>query len=169
MLQNVVTYTVRVDTNNDDGKLLPYLTTNAHFTLGRRQGVLLVPNAALHWSPKPNQIAPELGQRVRAPDVSSSRDRRSGAETAGAPRGQGTLWVEQGEFVRPVQVSVGLTDGTLTEVEGTDLSEGMRVVVGEATREAAAGPSAERSPFTPQIGRGLRQGQGSSGGPSGGR
>jgi len=172
MTQNVVTYTVRVDTNNDDGKLLPYLTTNAHFTLGRRQGVLLVPNAALHWSPKPNQIAPKSGQTSRAPANSSSRGSGGEAGTVGAPRVRGTLWVEQGEFVRPVHVNVGLTDGTLTEVESkdlSDLSEGMRVVVGEATREAAASPTAERSPFTPQIGRGPRQGQGSSGGPSGGR
>jgi HlyD family secretion protein len=169
MLQNVVTYTVRVDTNNDDGKLMPYLTTNAQFTIGRRQGVLLVPNAALRWTPKPNQIAPEPGQTARAPGVSSSRDSGGGSGAVGAPRVHGTIWVEQGEFVRPVHVDVGLTDGTSTEVEGKDLTEGMRVVVGEATREVAGGASAERSPFTPQIGRGPRQGQGSSGTASGGR
>ncbi|MGO8990441.1 MAG: efflux RND transporter periplasmic adaptor subunit [bacterium] len=169
MLQNVVTYTVRVDTNNDDGKLLPYLTTNAQFTIGRRQGVLLVPNAALHWSPKPNQIASEAGQTARAPAVSSIRDSGGGSGAVGAPKVHGTIWVEQGEFVRPVHVSVGLTDGTSTEVEGKDLTEGMRVVVGEATREVAGGPGADRSPFTPQIGRGPRQGQGSSGTASGGR
>jgi len=169
MVQNVVTYTVRVDTNNDDGKLLPYLTTNARFTLGRRQDVLLVPNAALHWSPKPSQIAPKSDQRSRAPSDSSDRDRDGQAGTAGAPRVHGTIWIEQGEFVRPVQVSVGLTDGTSTEVEGKDLSEGMRVVVGEATREVAGAPSTERSPFTPQIGRGLRQGQAGSSSTGGGR
>jgi HlyD family secretion protein len=169
MVQNVVTYTVRVDTNNDDGKLLPYLTTNARFTLGRRQDVLLVPNAALHWSPKPNQIAPESGQTSRAPGNLSSRGNGSVAGAVGALKAHGTIWVEQGEFVRPVPVSVGLTDGTSTEVEGTDLTEGMCVVVGEATREVAGAPSTERSPFTPQIGRGLRQGQASSGGTGGGR
>jgi len=169
MTQNVVTYTVEVDTNNDDGKLLPYLTTNAQFTIGRRQGVLLVPNGALRWTPKPNQISPEAGQTARAPGVSSIRDSGGGSGAVGAPRVHGTIWVEQGEFVRPVRVNVGLTDGTSTEVEGKDLTEEMRVVVGEATREVAGGPSADRSPFTPQIGRGPRQGQGSSGTASGGR
>ena len=169
MVQNVVTYTVRVDTNNDDGKLLPYLTANARFTLGRRQEVLLVPNVALHWSPKPNQVAPKSGPTSRAASDSSGRDRGGQAGTAGAPRVHGTIWIEQGEFVQPVQVSVGLTDGTSTEVEGKDLMEGMRVVVGEATREVAGALSTERSPFTPQIGRGLRQGQTSSGGTGGGR
>jgi HlyD family secretion protein len=169
MTQNVVTYTVEVDTNNDDGKLLPYLTTNAQFTIGHRQGVLLVPNAALRWSPKPNQIAPGSGQTSRAPGISSTRDSGAGSGTVGAPKTHGTVWVAQGEFIRPVHVNVGLTDGTSTEVEGVDLSEGMRVVVGEATREVAAGPGTERSPFTPQIGRGPRQGQGSPGTTSSGR
>src|SRR5271157_460241 len=53
MTQNVVTYTVEVNTNNDDGKLLPYLTANAKFNIGRRNGVLVVPNAALRWTPRP--------------------------------------------------------------------------------------------------------------------
>jgi HlyD family secretion protein len=169
MTQNVVTYTVEVDTNNDDGKLLPYLTTNAQFTLGRREGVLMVPNAALRWSPKPNQIAPGSGQSVHAPGISSTRDSGGRTGSAGVPKVHGTLWVEQGEFVRPIYVNTGLTDGTSTEVESTDLTEGMRVVVGEATREVAAGSNTERSPFTPQIGRGPRQGQASSGTTSGGR
>ena len=169
MTQNVVTYTVEVDTNNDDYKLLPYQTVHAQFKVGHREGVMLVPNAALRWSPRPDQIPRRPGKGPGAFAGSSRAEDGGGSGTVGAPRVRGTLWVEQGEFVRPVHVNVGLTDGTLTEVESKDLTEGMRVVVGEATREAAAGPSAERSPFTPQIGRGPRQGQGSSGGPSGGR
>ncbi|MGA2317285.1 MAG: efflux RND transporter periplasmic adaptor subunit [Thermodesulfobacteriota bacterium] len=169
MTQNVVTYTVEVDTNNDDGKLLPYLTANAQFKIGRRQGVLLVPNAALRWSPRPNQIALEPRQTSHAPAGSSSRESGGRSGTVDAPQARGTIWVEQGKFVRPVRVENGLTDGTLTEVEGKDLTEGLRVVVGEATGEAAVGPSTERSPFTPQMGRGPRQGQGGPGGPSGGR
>ena len=88
MTQNVVTYTVEVDTNNDDGKLLPYLTANAQFKIGRRQGVLLVPNAALRWSPQSEQIAPDLAKQP-----SSSESLR--AETAAAdprPRGVESAW-----------------------------------------------------------------------------
>ena len=94
MTQNVVTYTVAVDTNNDDGKLLPYQTANAQFKVGRRQGVLLVPNAALRWSPRPNQIALEPGQTSRSPASSSSRDSGGRSGTVGASKVRGTLWVE---------------------------------------------------------------------------
>ena len=89
MTQNVVTYTVEVDTKNDDGKLLPYQTANAQFTIGRRQGVLLVPNAALRWSPQPNEIAPEPGQTPRTPAGSSSRDISGGSRAVGAPKVSG--------------------------------------------------------------------------------
>jgi len=169
MTQNVVTYTVEVNTNNDDGKLLPYLTANAQFMIGRRQGVLLVPNAALRWSPRPKQIAPESRQTQHARAGSPSREGSGGSDAVATSQARGTIWVEQEKFVRPVRVKIGLTDGTLTEVEGDDLTEGLRVVIGEATTETAAGPSAERSPFTPQVGRGQRQGQTGQSGPGGER
>jgi HlyD family secretion protein len=153
MTQNVVTYTIAVDIDNADGKLLPYLTANTQFEVGRRKGVLLVPNAALRWSPRPGQIAPDLRQGSHG--RSSRRDH--GPEPAGV---RTTVWVEEGKFVRPILVNAGLTDGAFTEVEGKGLAEGLRVVLGEGTREAEAAPTADRNPFTPQMPfRGQRQGQ----------
>jgi len=169
MTQNVVTYTIEVNSNNDEGKLLPYLTANAQFMIGRRQGVLLVPNAALRWSPRPSQITPESRQTPHAHASSQGRNGSSGSDTVATPQARGTIWVEQEKFVRPIRVKIGLTDGTLTEVEGNDLTEGLRIIIGEASRETVDGTSAERSPFTPQVGRGQRQGQTGSGGPSGER
>jgi HlyD family secretion protein len=154
MTQNVVTYTVAVTTDNADGKLMPYLTANVRFVTGSRHNVLVVPNAALRWQPQSNQIAPQF----RPAEGTSTAARRNpppasapGADAA-VPR-YGTVWVEQGEFVQPVSVSVGLTDGTLTEVEGPEVAEGMRVVVGEPLPQASGGPVPSASPFTPQIGR----------------
>ena len=40
MTQNVVTYTVEVNTDNADGKLLPYLTANVKFVVGESKNVL---------------------------------------------------------------------------------------------------------------------------------
>ena len=148
MAQNVVTYIVEVNTRNDDGKLLPYLTANANFNIGRRSGVLMVPNAALRWSPLPNQIAPE----ERRKPLGNTGPEHGG----GAGQSRGTIWALQGKYVRPVHVNVGLTDGLVTEVQGRDLAEGMRVVAGETSAESKAspsGPGAEKNPFTPQIGQ----------------
>jgi HlyD family secretion protein len=152
MTQNVVTYTIEVDTDNSDGALLPYLTANAQFEIGRRKGVLLVPNAALRWSPRPGQISPEF--RLQSPDQRPRPEH--GPEAAGV---RATVWIAEGKFVRPVPVSVGLTDGAFTEVDGKGLTEGLRAVIGESTREAEAASAAERNPFAPQIFRGQRAGQ----------
>jgi len=163
MTQNVVTYTVEVNTKNDDGKLLPYLTANARFMIGRRKGVLLIPNAALRWLPRLKQIAPESRQTSHTHAGSRSRGDSDVSDNIATPRASGTIWVEQGKFVRPVRVKIGLTDGMVTEIEGDDLTEDLRVVIGEATQETTDVPNTERSPFTPQVGRGQRQGQGQTG------
>jgi HlyD family secretion protein len=152
MTQNVVTYTIEVDTDNSDGKLLPYLTTNAEFELGRRTGVLLVPNAALRWTPPPGQIAPGLSAK--------SRNQPPRPDSA-------TVWIEDGKFVRPIPVHAGLTDGTSTEVEGEGLTEGLRTIVGENARGVEGAESGERNPFAPQIFRGQNPGQGQTPGSPG--
>src|SRR5262249_27485840 len=59
MTQNVITYTVVVNTDTSDGKLVPYLTASLRFEVSKRSQALLVPNAALRWKPNPQQVAPE--------------------------------------------------------------------------------------------------------------
>ena len=93
MTQNVVTYTVEVITDNSNGKLLPYLTANVKFMAGERPNVLLVPNAALRWAPRPDQMA----------EKRPARERHRGAELAGgAPESaqegytRGVVWVARG-------------------------------------------------------------------------
>ncbi len=153
MTQNVVTYTVEVVTDNSDGKLLPYLTANAQFITASRPQVLTVPIAALRWQPQPSQVDPQFQQA--AADPKSSRQKSGRAAAAEGPAGrEGTVWVEAGDYLKPLRVKVGLTDGTQTEVEAPDLSEGMQVVTGDATPQSfAGGPAPGASPFTPQIGR----------------
>jgi HlyD family secretion protein len=172
MTQNVVTYTIAVDVDNRDGKLLPYLTANAQFEIGRRKGVLLVPNAALRFTPRPGEIVPEARQTSK--EGASRRVR--GAEGSEKPT---LVWVEQGRFVRPVPVTAGLTDGAFTEVEGAGLTEGVRVAVGANGSQPAAAQTEERNPFQPQMpfrtrqpqaqGQGQEAGQRGQAGTGGGR
>jgi multidrug efflux pump subunit AcrA (membrane-fusion protein) len=56
MTQNVVTYTVVIDVDNSDLKLLPYLTADVYFEVDSRKDALLVPNAALRFKPTPDQV-----------------------------------------------------------------------------------------------------------------
>jgi len=164
MTQNVVTYTVVVTTDNSSGKLLPYLTASVRFEVDRRTNVLLVPNAALRWNPQESQIAaatdaydatPPSGADGKAAPPSTPLP--DDDQTAGTANHQemGRLWtLTNGDFVRPVDVVVGPSDGAMTEVSGGDVKEGMQVVVSEESRDAAeSGDAAEgektRNPFLP--------------------
>ncbi len=163
MTQNVVTYTVEVNTNNFDGRLLPYLTANVNFAVGERRNILLVPNAALRWTPQINQIVPEA--RTPAKEKKTAEKPSLSARTGQQEQPQGVLWVPEGNQVRPLAVLLGLNDGTHTEVEAAELQEGTPVVVGSKEAQTAkTAPGA--SPFAPQLFRGnSRQGQQGQQGP----
>ncbi len=144
MTQNVVMYTVVVNTENADKVLLPYLTANVDFTVSNQTNALLVPNAALRWSPSsPNEIAADA--RSQNP-VDPPADNPSGAK--GAKRSKGVVWLKDGEFVRPVEVKVGTSDGSNTAVTADNLKEGEEVVTGETT-----GPEqgVTQNPFVPHF------------------
>ena len=161
MTQNVVTYTVEVDTDNSSGRLLPYLTANLQFEIERRENVLLVPNAALRWSPRDLDTAadgPAGAQPTRAgagrPPAGGGPGGPGRPDKPASAKNHGTLYVVEGDALRPVTVRTGLTDFTLTEVAGDELKEGMTVVVGENTPEVdPATDSGTKNPFLPQMPR----------------
>jgi HlyD family secretion protein len=149
MTQNVVTYTVEIITDNSSGKLLPYLTANVTFIVGERKNVLLAPNAALRWVPLPDQIAPEF-RTVKTKGKGTGSPSRGKSAADKEKQARGTVWIPQGSLVRPIKVSLGLSDGSLTEVTSGELKEGTPLVVGELENQSA-GPSPGGSPFTPQL------------------
>jgi len=131
MTQNVVTYTVVIAVDNSGGRLLPYLTARLQFEVETRKRVLLVPNAALRWQPHVRNIVPEarddyaLTIRRRTPaQGESARTAAAGNEP------MGLVWIRQGDFVTPVKIRIGLSDGLVTEISGDRLGEGTEIVVG---------------------------------------
>jgi HlyD family secretion protein len=157
MTQNVVTYTVEIITDNSTGRLLPYLTANIQFELSRHTGVLLVPNVALRWKPSSEQVAPELREAFENPNLRKENP-RGAQDPASRPAGgsggdwkRGVLWTPEGAYVRPLPLRAGLTDGTMTEVEGEGLTQGMIIVTGLQTPDN--NQTSTKNPFTPQFRR----------------
>jgi HlyD family secretion protein len=146
MTQNVVTYTVEVNTDNSDGLLLPYLTANAQFLSAERHNVLLVPNAALRWRPQSDLIGLDYRSSAAAQQVAAHSPLPDSSE----PHHSATLWVEDGEFVKPIEVTAGLSDGIETEVEGGGLSETRHVVVGLQLASDVADSDPDNNPFAPK-------------------
>ena len=142
VVQNVVTYTVVIDTNNANGELLPYLTAQAEVLVAQKKNVLMVPNAALRWVPLQSQIAPGA-----APEKHSSTG--SGGSTLLTQTPTGTLWIADGKYVRPVVVHTGLSNNYFTQIISKKIKPGMQVVIGDVSHSASHGSGAV-NPFIPQ-------------------
>ena len=144
MTQNIVIYTVVVNTDNPDNLLLPYLTANVNFVVRAETNTLMVPNEALRWSPSSLAgIAPEVRSQIQAdpPDSAS-------APGQGAMNSKNVIWLKDGDYIRPIQVKAGITDGVSTAVAGADLPEGAEVVIGET---AGSARTTARNPFLPTF------------------
>jgi HlyD family secretion protein len=152
MNQNVVMYTVEVNTENADNTLLPYLTANVRFVLNQATNVLTVPNAALRWTPTSlAEVAPEFrSSKLVDPPANDPPGDPAPAKNKEADKAIHTVWVKVDEFVRPVEVRLGTTDGANTAVTGEELREGQMVITGEIAGAADAGV---KNPFLPVFRR----------------
>src|SRR6202030_2049136 len=94
-----------------------------------------------------------------APDARSSKvDLTPGGDAAGDAKAaksdkkpkerRGTIWLKDGDFVRPIEVKIGASDGVNTAVSAENLAEGQAVVIGQMAEAAQAGT---KNPFIPQM------------------
>lgn len=127
VVQNVVTYDAIIRVKNPDLKLKPGMTANITITVGRRENAIKLPNAALRYSPDKN---PATQIKVSRTDKANAAD----------------VWVlKNGRGVR-VPVTLGLSDGTETEVVSGDLKPGDEVIV-EQIQKGSASSRTGRMPF----------------------
>lgn len=128
---NVVTYLADLSVNNDDLSLRPGMTATATITTVERTDALLVPNAALRYTPAAaGAAAPAANTSI----VSSMIPRRpgGGARSAGTNIAQvRQVWVLENGQPRAVPVTPGVSDGRMTEVASEVLQPGMAVIVGQ--------------------------------------
>jgi HlyD family secretion protein len=176
-VDNVVNYTVVVTLENPDGKLLPGMTARVDFLVRSAVNVLKVANAALRYRPSDELLA-ELGAAPALKDPTTAgadrtaatggpggmRARRDQGSGAGSGNGLGTLYSLGADGkLQVARVHTGLSDGASTEVEGKDVSEGMRVIDGLASSTTAASQKQAANPLG-----GAQQGGGGRGRPGGG-
>lgn len=106
---NVVTYEVVISAPNDDLKLKPGLTANITIYSMEREGVLSIPSKALKFTPD----AEILSKKYETIDC----------------EGQPKVWTADGNTLRAVAVTTGVTGGSYIEIT-SGLNEGDIVVTG---------------------------------------
>jgi HlyD family secretion protein len=126
----VVTYETLLKVDNTDLSLRPGMTATADITVNRAEDVLLIPNAALRFSPPERKRPTSRGGLLsallhRGPRGGTQRTRTD----TDKPLHQKAWTLREGRLV-PVAVRTGATDGTMTVVTGGDVVPGMALVIG---------------------------------------
>jgi HlyD family secretion protein len=130
-VEGVVTYETVLAVDNADLALRPGMTATAVITVQQLQDAVLVPNAALRFTPPQSEAAqprqrgafgmlfprPPMGQRR------SNTDRNGGQK----------VWVLRAGKPEAVPVKTGVSDGRLTEIKSGELRTGDQVVVDAVT------------------------------------
>ena len=136
---NVVTYIAELEVPNQDLSLRPGMTATATITTVERSDALLVPNAALRYSPA--AAAPAAGggagggssivsQLLPRPPSAGQAPRRAGTDTSRVRQ----VWVLKDGQPQAVPVTPGVSDGRLTEVASEQLQPGMEVIVDQTAK-----------------------------------
>jgi len=179
-VQNVVTYNVVIDVDNPDQKLKPGMTANLTITIDERNNVLKVPNSALRFTPQDatrQRTGAGAGQGQGQGQGRRQQQQQQGDNAAGGNGGENrfapasapvlpgqvrVVWV-MGQNGKPERrrITVGLSDGSATEVVDGDLKEGDMVITGQQISGAARTGNSQSTP--PGFGNAPRTGGG--GGP----
>jgi len=104
-VSNVVTYTVIVSVNNDDGKLKPGMSANVSIITSKKENILCVDNSALRYTPK--------------------------AITGGKKFKEQGLWLLRKNKPVRINIKTGITDSDFTEIISKEIQEGDDVITGD--------------------------------------
>jgi len=126
----VVTYVTILRVNNHDLALRPGMTATADITVKKLEKVLLIPSAALRFSPPVQQKAKSSGGLLQSllpqPPKPTSR---SAEANINAEKKQRRVWILKEGRLTGIPITVGAATGSTTEVTGGNLEPGMAVVV----------------------------------------
>ncbi|WP_422625589.1 efflux RND transporter periplasmic adaptor subunit [Rhodoferax sp.] len=148
IVSNVVSYVVVVSAANPDLILRPGMTANVRIITAHKDNALKVVNAALRFRPANQKSAQNSENRGKNPAKKPS----SAVSPAPTflnknPAPPGRLWVlDKDGNPQAVDVRLGLSDGSMTEILGSRLTAGSQVIVslqsaGSAEKaKATAGP-----------------------------
>lgn len=128
----VVSYIASLHVDNSDLNLRPGMTATATIVTMEKQDVILVPNAALRFTPQ-NMKSDAGGFKLRPPGEGPEKEVDS---TIGRGSRQTIYVLADAGGPQPIAVTVGDSNGSQTEITGTGLVPGMRVITGQLAVKA---------------------------------
>jgi HlyD family secretion protein len=145
--QNVVTYETIITVDNPEQKLFPGMTADVSILVSERTNVLIVPNTALRFTP-PDRAKFETNSTPSAgpgqvPGSTSNSVAASGPRSllpSKLARNQRLVYSlgPDASTLKPIIVTIGLTDGVNTEVQ-SGVAEGQSLVTATVSGTQSSG------------------------------
>jgi HlyD family secretion protein len=135
-VEGVVTYETVLKVDNSDLSLRPGMTATAEITVNKIEDALLISNNALRFSPPVAQQQPQQQERprgllgalfVRPPRMEMQHEEES------PNKAEKKVWTLVNGQLSPVDITVGSTDGVMTEVVKGDIQPGTEIVTDTLT------------------------------------
>lgn len=154
---NVITYTVIIKADNQEGKLMPGLTANISIYTLELKDVLTLESKAISFQPDPQVL--KAYQQQHPKDVSqpvavlTRQVYRASNEPTHAQAGQAKhVWVKEGTTIQERTIQTGTTDGVLVQVlqglkDGDEVVYSMSVA---SEKTQAIESTSAGSPFMPK-------------------
>jgi HlyD family secretion protein len=136
----VVTYETVLEVDNADLSLRPRMTATAQITVQHIEDALLIPNAALRFSPPAGQGGPGANNRNGIMGALMPRMPRragGGARAGGNPKRETRVWTLRESQPQPITVRLGASDGRNTQVLQGELEAGTQLLVDAETQANA--------------------------------
>ncbi|MBW1931603.1 MAG: efflux RND transporter periplasmic adaptor subunit [Deltaproteobacteria bacterium] len=130
-VEGVITYETVLDVDNSDLSLRPGMTATADIAVQKVKNAILLPNAALRFSPsvKKNEAPSKSGSVISKLLPHRPRSPSKQREDVTADKRQQRVWTLQDGQLVDIAVTIGVTDGIMTEVTSGDVEPGIALVV----------------------------------------
>jgi HlyD family secretion protein len=129
-VEGVVTYPAVLNVDNRDLSLRPGMTATADIVVQQSEDVLLVPNAALRYTPpqKEEKVTEKAGGSLLSKLF--PRPSRTGMrKKTGGPTGkQRQVWTLRDQEPVAIPVTIGASDGIMTEILQGEITAGMELI-----------------------------------------
>jgi len=132
-VSGVVTYETILNVDNSDLSLRPGMTATAAVKVQQVDNALLVPNAALRFAPPAAQTVTDTRSGImsfllpRRP--STMQKPRKIAESGKNQENRQQVWMLRDGHPVAIPVTIGVSDGVLTEIRGGEVQEGLALLV----------------------------------------
>jgi HlyD family secretion protein len=134
------------------------MTANVDFIADKADSVLLIPSSALRFKPSEEIMAKARKSHPQGDPSKSGNSRWSGrnqdsnGKTGERARSEnrGTIWIlTDNNEVRPSFVRLGISDGSVTEVTGHNIEEGVKVITGIIDKKKDSKQTKSKNLFAP--------------------